>query len=85
MLVELLTSMQLFLSERVLAHIIALSCSAAAWAATTLIFIPLHHKVANRPIPHLLERLTNLNWLRTVIWSIAAANVLSEFLNQNPA
>ena len=81
MLIELLTSLQFLLTENNLTNIIAVACTAATWASTVLIFVPLHHKVAHRPEPNALNRLSQLNWIRTLTWTLATANVLSKLLN----
>lgn len=77
MLLELLTALQLFFDERTSDHIIYLACSLATWLFTVTIFVPLHRKVATRPLPKILAQLTRLNWLRTVTWTVAAFAVFA--------
>lgn len=79
MVVELLTSLQLFLEEASFSHSLALGLAVASWLLTIAVFIPLHNKVATRPIPGLLALLVKLNWLRVLVWTIAAVNSFSNF------
>lgn len=73
MLVELLTSLQLFFNERTSTNTIFLACAALNWLLTIIIFIPLHNKVSNRPLPPIFEKLVSLNWSRTLVWTVCAA------------
>lgn len=81
MLVELLTSLQLFLGESTFTHNLSLACAVTSWLLTIVVFIPLHNKVASRPIPDLLQRLVRLNWLRTFVWTLATANVFVKLVS----
>ena len=81
MLTELITSLQLFISEDSFTNILALGCSAATWLLTFLVFIPLHNKVAVRPDPNIFTRLFVFNWVRTGIWTIASVNVFTNLLS----
>lgn len=86
MLVELLTSLQLFIEQATVNHSIFLGCSLVSWLVTIAVFIPLHNRVANRPLPSLLANLARLNWIRTLIWTVTAATVFAELLShENPA
>jgi hypothetical protein len=81
MLIELLTSLKLSLEYGGFNDSIALGCSVATWLLTIFLFVPLHNQVAVRPIPAKLEKLTRLNWLRTLVWTAAAANVFSNLVS----
>ena len=82
MVVQLLSSLQLFMQDGNQTHIIYLACAVLSWFLTVAIFVPLHHKVAMRPLPNELAKLTNLNWLRTGVWTIAAMAVLASHFSQ---
>lgn len=80
MLVELLTSLKLYLENDAFSNLLALVCAATVWLVTIIIFIPLHNKVATRPLPSALAHLCHFNWIRTVVWTIAAANAFTKML-----
>ncbi len=82
MLVELLTSLQLYIINDNFDNTVFISCALLNWILTIVIFIPLHNSIATRPIPHLLARLTSLNWLRTLVWTVAAGNTFVSILSQ---
>lgn len=82
MLIELLTSLQLFLNNENFSNSLALGCAAATWVVTIIVFIPLHNKVATRPLPDKLTLLSRLNWIRTLIWTLAAANAFVNFFSE---
>ena len=82
MLIELLTCLQLVIENGDLINIVSLSCCLLTWLFTLVIFLPLHQRVAVRPIPNLLALLTRLNWLRTIVWTISAANVFTQLLGE---
>ena len=85
MLVELLTSIQLFIGEESFTNTLALGCSAATWLLTFVVFMPLHHKVAVRPDANVFSKLYGLNWIRTGVWTIASVNVFTNLLSVAPS
>ncbi len=41
------------------------------WITTFTIFVPLHNKIHNNEhTPITLEKLTRLNWIRTILWTL---------------
>lgn len=81
MLVELLTSLQLFIGEDSFTNSLALLCSAATWLLTVTVFLPLHNRVAVRPDSSVFAKIVNLNWLRTGVWTIASVNAFTNLLS----
>ncbi|MDQ8191127.1 hypothetical protein [Roseibacillus persicicus] len=81
MLVELLTSLQLFLEDNSFSHSMSLGCAAATWLLTILIFVPLHNQIAIRPVPSKLALLAHLNWLRVVVWTLASVNLFTNLVS----
>ncbi len=43
------------------------------WCLTAFLFIPLHHKLSDGKDDSVIARTVNLNWLRTVFWSVELA------------
>lgn len=80
MLVELLTALTLYIQNDEFTNLLALICAATVWLLTILLFIPLHNKVATRPLPNVLAQLVRFNWLRTCVWTIAAVNTFTKLL-----
>lgn len=80
MLVELVSALLLYFQDSSFSYLLALICAVTVWLMTIFIFVPLHNQVAVRPVPSKLAKLANLNWLRTLVWSFAAVNVLSNLL-----
>lgn len=73
MLLELMTSLQFFVDIKSPTNTIFLACAATTWLLTFLIFIPLHGKVANRPIAKVFDKLVAFNWARVATWTICSA------------
>lgn len=80
MLVELLTALTLYIENDEFTNLLALICSILSWLLTILLFIPLHNKVATRPIPAVLAQLVRCNWIRTLVWTVAAVNTFTKML-----
>lgn len=80
MLIELLTSVQLFMEASNFTNIVSLTCALFSWLLTAAVFIPLHHRIATRPLLDVFSLLVRLNWLRTLIWTAAAGNVFAQLL-----
>lgn len=81
MLIELLTALQLFLETNTFTNNLALGLAGLSWLLTIVIFVPLHNKVAHRPIAGFLSKLVALNWLRTAVWTIATVNVFTKLVS----
>ncbi|MDP0491640.1 MAG: hypothetical protein Q7Q71_11365 [Verrucomicrobiota bacterium JB023] len=76
MLVEIVTSVLLVMEHRTALSLSLLVLAAANWLTTFLIFVPIHRTISRRPRPGDLDGLVNLNWIRTLTWTAAAAVTL---------
>lgn len=78
MLIELLTALQLFVKESTSTNLIFVVCAGLTWLLTILLFVPLHGKVSNRPLPNIFDKLVAYNWTRVLAWTICAAATFAD-------
>ncbi len=77
----ILTTIQLFKEQNTFT-VISIILIVLVWAITFSQFMPMHSKIAKGESSNaLLQKLTNLNWLRTSIWSLLFIWSLVHFVN----
>ncbi|MDP5076755.1 MAG: hypothetical protein NWQ09_00900 [Nonlabens sp.] len=55
-------------------NVIYMTLTAACWITTFIIFIPLHNRIDATPHDRTISvKLTKLNWIRVVLWSLILA------------
>ena len=72
MLTELGTSGWLLWNEITPFHIAFFALALFNWIVTGVVFMPLHQRIVFRPTESSLQRLTQLNWMRTFAWTTAS-------------
>ncbi len=80
MVTELLTASLLVMNQMTFPNILATALAGCSWFLTIVVFMPLHRKISIRPLPRAFASLTRLNWLRVLVWTLAAVNALTRLL-----
>ncbi len=73
MVIELITALMLFYFQPSWFWGLNLSGVLALWLLTGLVSVPLHNRLQQGFDVATIERLTNTNWPRTIIWTLRAA------------
>ena len=80
MLIELLTALWLALSPAEdsfkTTYVIGAILLGLIWASTACIQVPLHHRLSQKRNARQLELLVDLNWIRTLLWSLRSTLLL---------
>ncbi|WP_025743870.1 hypothetical protein [Aquimarina pacifica] len=71
MLTQLTLAIYSVLQEPTFISVLLCILVGIVWLSTFLQFVPMHQKISNQNVDtNLLDRLTRLNWLRTIVWSL---------------
>ena len=85
MLGELITgfALPMYIKQTELSYLlyIGLALIVINWLVTFLFFVPMHRTLCREFDLEICRKLVSLNWLRTVIWSLRSAIVLTVFMH----
>jgi len=72
MLIEIGVSGWLVWNDITLMHMAFFTLALFTWVITGVVFMPLHQHIVFRPTERDLRRLTRLNWIRTLTWTVSS-------------
>lgn len=78
MVIELASSGVLYFATQQTPYLIYFIAASVMWLTTMLVFVPLHNRIARRPLRGDLEKLVQLNWFRTGVWTMLTIMILAK-------